>query len=87
MYEGIDRKFSWLMEHLLPINEKIKGCEMIFPDTVIFSKGKPRLIIKNDRDHCLIGVRHPSKLNLQSIYKDFSNIVRERKKDLAGMFD
>jgi len=27
-----------------------------------------------------------SKLNLQSIYKDFSNIVRERKKDFAGPF-
>ena len=32
-------------------------------------------------------VRYPSKLNLQSIYKDFSNIVRERKKDFAGHFN
>lgn len=33
-----------------------------------------------------MAVRQMSKLNLQSIYKDFSNVVRDRKKDFAGPF-
>lgn len=74
------------MMHLLPSNDKIRGCELIFPDTVLFSKGKPKLIIKNDREYCLMAVRQMSKLNLQAIYKEFSNVVRERKKDFAGPF-
>jgi len=80
------RDFHWLMQHLLPINEKIRGCELIFPDTVLFHRGKPKVIIKNDKEYCLMPIRQLSKLNLQSIYKDFSNVVRERKKDFAGPF-
>jgi hypothetical protein len=45
--------FLWLMEHLLPLNDKFKGCELIFPDTVFFSRGKPIQVIKSDRDFCL----------------------------------
>jgi hypothetical protein len=33
---GMPRDFFWLMSHLLPCNDKIKGCELIFPDTVFF---------------------------------------------------
>jgi hypothetical protein len=82
LYEGFEKNFAWLIEHLLPTNDKIRGCELIFPDSVIFSKnGKPKLIVKDDKEHCLMAIKQPSKLNLQSIYKDFSNVVRERKKD------
>ena len=80
------RDFQWLMQHLLPINEKIRGCELIFPDTVLFHRGKPKVIIRNDKEYCLMAVKQMSKLNLQSIYKEFSNVVRERKKDFAGPF-
>lgn len=61
---------------------------MIFPDTVFFKKGKPDIIIKsNPRDeYSLVGMRHPKKLSLQSIYKDFQNVVRRRKKDYVGPF-
>jgi hypothetical protein len=74
------------MMHLLPLNDKIRGCELIFPDTVFFYRGKPRFIVKNDREYCLLPIRQLSKLNLQAIYKDFSNVVRERKKDFSGPF-
>ena len=80
------RDFGWLMTHLLPCNEKIRGCELIFPDTVFFRKGKPKVIIKNDKEYCLVTVKQINKLNLQNIYKEFSNVVRERKKDLTGPF-
>lgn len=59
---------------------------MLFPDTVFFSRGKPRLIVRSDREWCLMAIKNPSKLNLQQVYKDFSNVVRERKKDFAGPF-
>ena len=59
---------------------------MIFPDTVFFQRGKPKAIMKNDKEFCLVAVRQLTKLNLQSVYKDFSNVVRERKKDFAGPF-
>lgn len=75
------------MHSLLPSNDKVKGCELIFPDTAFFKKGKPSIVIKSDtRDYCLQGVRHPKKLSLQSIYKDFQNVVRRRKKDFLGPF-
>jgi len=35
-YGGEVRDFSWLIEHLLSFSERIKGCELIFPDTVLF---------------------------------------------------
>ena len=59
---------------------------MIFPDTVFFEKGKAKLIVKTDKEFCLQGVRNIAKLNNQNVYKDFSNIVRERKKDGLGIF-
>ena len=65
-----DRGFSWLMEHLLsPSPSKIKGCELVFPDTVWFNqKGFPYLIIRNDRDFCLMAVKSHNKLRNESIY-------------------
>ena len=83
----IEKKFNWLIEHLLPASEKIWGCELIFPDTALFFRGKPKVIIRNDRECCLMAVKLETKLNLQSIYKDFSNVVRERKKDFQGIFN
>jgi hypothetical protein len=65
LYEGIPRDFLWLMQSLLPVGDKIKGCELIFPDTVFFKKGKPIIVVKSDpRDFCLIGVTHSKKLSL-----------------------
>ena len=48
LFEGISRDFEWLMRSLLPATEKLKGCELILPDTVFFKKGKPTIIIKSD---------------------------------------
>lgn len=88
MYEGKSMDFQWLMTNLLAVSDKFQGCKVIFPDTVFFKKGKPEIIIKsNPRDeYALIGTRQPKKLSLQSIYKDFQNVVRRRKKDYVGPF-
>jgi len=71
---------------LLPTTDKIRGCEVIVPETAIFVNGKAKYIIRNDKEHCVFAVRKKNKLNLQSIYKEFSNIVRERKKDSKPIF-
>jgi hypothetical protein len=34
--KGMKQDFLWLMEHLLPCSDKLKGCELIFPDTIFF---------------------------------------------------
>ena len=52
------KTFSWLMEHLLPINEKFKGCALIFPDTVIFKAGKPTMLIRCDKEWCLTAIKN-----------------------------
>lgn len=81
------KDFTWLMEMLLGPNDRVKGCEIIFPDTVLFKNGKPIVVIKMDlRDYCIYGLRSDTKLNLQNIYKDFQNVTRERKKDVFGIF-
>jgi hypothetical protein len=83
LYEaGEDRRFCWFLEHLLPINEKIRGCSIIFPDSVIFSKGKPKFIAKNDREGCLMVIKQASKLNLGDIRRTFSQVVRDRRKEV-----
>ena len=78
-YNGFPKDFTWLIEHLLPFSERIKGCECIFPDTIIFKNGKPHMIVKMDKDFCLTAIKTGSKLNLTNIMKDIQNITRDRK--------
>ena len=88
-YGGFPKSFQWLLEHLLPPEEKaahFKGCELLFTDTAFFSEGKAKVIFKTDREFCLTSVKNSTKLNNQNVYKDFSNIVRERKRDQQGLF-
>jgi hypothetical protein len=47
---GNERGFLWLMEKLLPPSDQIKGCELLFPETVFFEQGKPKSLIKSDKD-------------------------------------
>jgi len=46
------------MEKLLPpVTDKFKGCELIYPDTVFFCGGAPKIWFKNDKDYCLSAIR------------------------------
>ena len=57
-YGGEPQTFMWLMSHLLSFTEKIKGCEIMFPDTAFFKNGEARVIIKTDNDsYCLTSVK------------------------------
>lgn len=88
-FGGFEKSFFWLMEHLLPPSQQeniLKGCELIFPDTAFYQNGKARLVVKMDKDYCLTGIKKAVKLAKDEIYKDFSTVVRERKKDNLGIF-
>jgi hypothetical protein len=61
------------MEHLIsPTPNKVKGCELVFPDTVWFNaKGTPTVIIRTDKDFCLIAIKAANKLRHEIIYQEF----------------
>lgn len=85
-YGGYKKDFVWFMEHLLPYSDRIKGCEMIFPDTLFVKKGKPAFIAKMDTDFCLTAIKNPTKLSLDKVYSDFSDWHKEQVKDVNGVF-
>ncbi len=79
--QGKRINFAKLIEYMLPPNEKVKGCQILFPDTVFFGHGKPQFIAKNDKEGCLMIIQQANKLALQDIRQKFSTISRERKKE------
>lgn len=44
------------------------------------------MIIKTDKDFCLVAVKAQSKLNITAINNEFKKIVKERKSDQNGIF-
>ena len=52
------------------------------PDTVFFEEGKPKFIVRMDsaKQRFLSVMKHPAKLQLREIKKDFQRIVWNRKK-------
>lgn len=75
------------MEHLIPLHtDKYKGCELIFLETCFFKAGKPKVYIKNDKEFCMISVKNPEKLKLDSVKHEFAKIMRDRHKDVNGVF-
>jgi hypothetical protein len=41
LYSGPPKPFSWLLQHLLPPNDKFRSCILRFPDTVFYKGGSP----------------------------------------------
>jgi hypothetical protein len=74
------------MEHLLPYSDKIRGCELIFPDTVFYTNGKPKIMIKSDKEQFLISTKNANKLTKEQLQKELTLIFRSRKKDNIGFF-
>jgi hypothetical protein len=73
--------FRDFIENLFANTEKIKGAQLLFPDTVFFEEGKPLFIARIDKDGCLIKITQPNKLGLQEVRQKFSQIVRDRRKE------
>ena len=43
-----------------PKEKMIRGVQVFFPETVFFDKGKPGLIVLNDKDFCLTKLNEPA---------------------------
>lgn len=76
-FGGFRRDFTWFIEQLLPCSDRIKGCEMIFPDTLFIKDGKPAFIAKMDTDFCLSAIKNRTKVSLDKVYSDFSDWHKE----------
>lgn len=48
------KSFSWLIENLLSNNDRVLGCEVNVPETVIMESGVPKLYVKTDKNGCII---------------------------------
>lgn len=72
--------FSWLVQHLLSPNPRIRGCHIRIPDTVFLRDGKLVLRVKSDNNNFLICYRNPKRLKKTEIRSQFPTITRERRK-------
>ena len=57
-------QFVQIIEWLFANSDKIKGAQVMFPDTVFFEDGKPSFIAKIDKEGCMQKITQPSKLSL-----------------------
>jgi hypothetical protein len=75
------KSFFWLLEKLLPPNDKVLGCELWVPDTALFEAGRPKLVVKTDSNSgCL--VKYKKLPSLTDLRKILPAVSRERKKDV-----
>lgn len=59
--------FVQVIEWLFASSEKIKGAQILFPDTAFFEDGKPSFIARIDKEGCIIKITQASKISLQDI--------------------
>ena len=83
------------MQHLLPINDNFKGCELIFPETVFYNHGKPVMFVQSDKEWCLTAIKNHHKkgadkknriFDLKSLASQLTAIFQERKKETQSVF-
>ncbi|CAI2362026.1 unnamed protein product [Moneuplotes crassus] len=73
------KNFLWMAEHLLSPHDRIHGCELLIPETYFFVKGRPKMMIKSDRNNFLTCIKVPEKLELTEIRKDLPQFCRNRR--------
>lgn len=73
------KDFHWVVEHLLSTHDRIHGCEIKIPETYFFVKGRPKIMVRTDRNGFLTAMNSSEKLELTEIRKDLPIFVRNRK--------
>jgi len=66
-YEFEKRTFNWLMEKLQSDNERILGCEINIPDTVILDNGAPKQYLKTEKNGCITQINKKDKSTLNTL--------------------
>lgn len=54
--EGRRQSFRWLVERMFSPVADILGCQVTFPETVFFQEGKPKFIVRTDKNGCIYPV-------------------------------
>lgn len=66
-----------------PKERMIKGCQIIMPETVFYSRdGKIEFIVQNDRDWCLAQDLKTKPTNLE-VRKKLPTLVEDRRRDVT----
>lgn len=78
--EGQEVSFTWLLEQLGEGSGSVP-MKINIPDTVVFRKGKPSFVLHNSKDRTLKYYTSGEKLKLHEIMKNFTKIVRFRKRE------
>ena len=77
--------FEHLLKLLLPPHpDKFRGCEVILPDTVVYSKGQPQMLLKMDKAFCLTAVK--KNLSPENVARQLNQAYSEMKEDKNGVF-
>jgi len=75
------KDFTWLLESMLSDTDRIYGCEVHVPETVIMENGAPRLYTKTDKNGCIVQFNKSTKCNtLMSMQAFFTKLYTERKR-------
>lgn len=65
---------------MLSSNEKIYGCEVCIPETVIMESGLPKLYVKTDKNGCIVSNNKPKCNSLMYLQAYFTRLYTERKR-------
>ena len=78
MYEGHQQRFKWLIDHLLPPNNRFKSCPVPIPETVFFSQSHPKFKYSTDeKGYLRMETLTESSTSLANIQTQFAEKVRE----------
>lgn len=74
------KEFTWLVEKMLSNNERIYGCEVNIPETVIMEGGVPKLYVKTDKNGVIVTNNKPKCNSLMFLQGYFTRLYTERKR-------
>lgn len=81
VWEGSEEQsFTWFVQQLAELSE-VTDFSLLIPETVVFKRSKPAFMLQINKDGYLKGSFTPEKIKKEDIIRNFTNIVRARKRD------
>lgn len=79
-----EKSFTWMLQQLAEASE-FKDIALPIPETVVFRKSKPAFLLQLSKDMFLRSNMIADKIRKEDIIRNFTNIVRARKRDETTM--
>mmetsp|Transcript_19291 Transcript_19291/g.35458 ORF Transcript_19291/g.35458 Transcript_19291/m.35458 type:complete len:494 (-) Transcript_19291:35-1516(-) len=79
-----EKSFTWLLQQLAEASE-YKDILLPIPETVVFKKSRPAFLLQLTKDMFLRSNLVVDKIRKEDIIRNFTNIVRARKRDESSM--